>query len=97
MLDNNKIHYKLFKGNVLNEYQSITKDGTPFKVFSPFWRHAEQIYLDKVPSDSSKIQKLSLKNIFNSKILLSIFYQRKIGLKSLINIGGHLKMKHIKT
>ena len=69
MLDNNKIHYKLFKGNVLNEYQSITKkDGTPFKVFSPFWRHAEQIYLDKVPSDSSKIQKVkSKKNIFNSK------------------------------
>ena len=69
MLNKNKIHYKLFKGNVLNEYQSITKkDGTPFKVFSPFWRHAEQIYLDKVPSDSSKIQKVkSKKNIFNSK------------------------------
>ena len=63
------IKYKLFKGNVLNEYNSITKnDGTPFKVFSPFWRHAEQIYLDKVPPKENKIKKLNKKlSIFNSK------------------------------
>ena len=69
ILNNKKIPYKLFKGNVLNEYQSITKkDGTPFKVFSPFWRHAEQVYLDKVPKNNYKIQKVKLKkDIFNSK------------------------------
>ena len=69
ILNNKKIPYKLFKGNVLNEYQSITKkDGTPFKVFSPFWRHAEQVYIEKVPKNNFKIQKVKLKkNIFNSK------------------------------
>ena len=64
MLDNNKIHYKLFKGNVLNEYQSITKkDGTPFKVFSPFWRHAEQIYLDRVPKKNLNLRKMKKNDI----------------------------------
>ena len=69
ILRNKNINYKLFKGNVLNEYSSITKnDGTPFKVFSPFWRHAEQIYLDKVPPKENKIKKLNKKlSIFNSK------------------------------
>ena len=69
LLNNKKIPYRLFKGNVLNEYQSITKkDGTPFKVFSPFWRHAEQVYIEKVPKNNFKIQKVKLKkNIFNSK------------------------------
>ena len=53
----------------MNEYQSITKnDGTPFKVFSPFWRNAEQVFLDAVPQKTSEIKKLkSKKTIFNSK------------------------------
>ena len=34
-LDEKKINYKFFKGNVLSEYQEVTKDdGTPFKVLS---------------------------------------------------------------
>ena len=63
------ISYKFFKGNILNEYQTITKnDGTPFKVFSPFWRNAEQVFLDAVPQKISDIKKLkSKKNFFNSK------------------------------
>ena len=102
MLDNNKIHYKLFKGNVLNEYQSITKkDGTPFKVFSPFWRHAEQIYLDKVPSDTSKIQKVkSKKNIFNSKNTFVNILPNKDWYKKFDNYWNvseeesHVQLKH---
>ncbi len=44
----NEIEYKYFKGNILNEFQEVTKnDGTPFKVFTPFWRTAEQIYLNQ--------------------------------------------------
>jgi len=68
ILDNKKIEYKFFKGNVLNEYQTITKkDGTPFKVFSPFWRHAEQIYLERVPIKEKKLNKLKQKiDIFKS-------------------------------
>ena len=42
----NEINFKYFKGNILNEFQDVTKnDGTPFKVFTPFWRTAEQKYL----------------------------------------------------
>ena len=69
ILKSKKIEYKFFKGNILNEYQTITKnDGTPFKVFSPFWRNAEQIYLDRVPKKVSEVKKLkNKKNIFNSK------------------------------
>ncbi|MDC1485347.1 DNA photolyase family protein [Pelagibacteraceae bacterium] len=57
---NNKINYKYFKGNILIEFQDVTKDdGTPFKVFTPFWKKAEQLYLEKVPSKISKIKKLN--------------------------------------
>ena len=54
----NEINFKYFKGNTLNEFQDVKKnDGTPFKVFTPFWRTAEQIYLNSVPTKISKIQK----------------------------------------
>ncbi len=54
----NEINYKYFKGNILNEFQEITKsDGTPFKVFTPFWRNAEQVYLNQPPSKNYTIKK----------------------------------------
>ena len=56
----NKIDYKYFKGNILIEFQDVMKDdGTPFKVFTPFWKKAEQRYLEKVPSKIFKIKKLN--------------------------------------
>ena len=62
-LIHNKIDYKYFKGNILNEFQSVTKnDGTPFKVFTPFWRTAEKIYINSVPVKISKIKKLKKKS-----------------------------------
>ena len=64
----NKVNYKYFKGNILIEFQEVTKnDGTPFKVFTPFWKGAEQRYLEKVPSKISKIKKLKKKNKFNGQ------------------------------
>ena len=64
----NKINYKYFKGNILIEFQEVTKnDGTPFKVFTPFWKNAEQKYLEKVPSKISKIKKLKKKIILMNK------------------------------
>ena len=75
----NKIEYKYFKGNILNEFQEVTKnDGTPFKVFTPFWRTAEQIYLNQPPSKNYTVKKktkainffknsLDLKNILPNK------------------------------
>ena len=61
----NEINYKYFKGNILNEFQEITKnDGTPFKVFTPFWRNAEQVYLNQPPSKNyivkKKIKKIAI-------------------------------------
>ena len=61
----NEINYKYFKGNILNEFQEITKnDGTPFKVFTPFWRNAEQVYLNQPPSKNyivkKKIKKITI-------------------------------------
>ena len=67
-LEDKKIKFKFFKGNILNEYNEVTKgDGTPFKVFSPFWRVAEQIYINKIPSKISKLKKLGKKNFFFNK------------------------------
>ena len=66
----NKVNYKNFKGNILIEFQDVTKnDGTPFKVFTPFWKNAEQRYLEKVPSKPSKIRKLNKKlDLMNKSI-----------------------------
>ena len=41
----NKINYKYFKGNILIEFQNVTKDdGTPFKVFTPFGKMLKKIF-----------------------------------------------------
>ena len=45
------IYHQRFKGNSLNEINEIKKgDGTPFKVFTPYWRAAEKYYSEKIPS-----------------------------------------------
>ena len=66
----NNIHHKRFKGNVLNEIDQIKKnDGTPFKVFTPFWRTAEKFYLEKIPSKQKTIKKCKKKiNYFKNCI-----------------------------
>ncbi len=59
----NEVEFKYFKGNILNEFQEVTKnDGTPFKVFTPFWRNAEQKYLG-LPPDKNYIVKKKMKII----------------------------------
>ena len=58
-LKKEKINYNCFKGNILIEYQEVIKDdGTPFKVFTPFWKNAEQRYLNKTPSNPLNLKKL---------------------------------------
>jgi len=66
----NNINYKYFKGNILNEFQEVTKnDKTPFKVFTPFWRTAEKIYLGLPPSKNYIIKKKSkIKSFFKNVI-----------------------------
>ena len=66
----NEISYKYFKGNILLEFQELTKDdGTPYKVFTPFWKKTEQTYLDKIPSKILKIKKKQKKIIFFKKTI----------------------------
>ena len=64
------IYHKICKGNALNEINEINKnDGTPFKVFTPFWRIAENHYVEKIPSKDKKIKKcLRKKNYFKNCI-----------------------------
>ncbi len=69
--ETNKIDFHISKGNILNEIDEIKKnDGTPFKVFSPYWRSAEKFYLEKVPSKERKISKC-LKKVSFFKDLIS--------------------------
>tara|TARA_Y100000816_G_C26101632_1_gene584049 strand:- start:1823 stop:3220 length:1398 start_codon:yes stop_codon:yes gene_type:complete len=68
--ENKKINFYKFKGNILNEYDQIKKiDGTPFKVFTPFWRHAEKFYIEKIPSPEKKISKCKKKTSFFKEVI----------------------------
>ena len=62
ILKNKDIHHKIFKGNTLNEIDEIKKsDGTPFKVFTPFWRVAEKYYIEKIPPKEKIIKRCKKK------------------------------------
>ncbi len=67
---NNQIHFQIFKGNTLNEFEEVKKaDGTPFKVFTPYWRNAEKFYIEKVPSIQKNISKCKKKLSFFKKTM----------------------------
>ena len=69
-LENNSIKYKLCKGNTLNEIEEIKKsDGTPFKVFTPFWRNAEKHYIEKNPSREKILKKCFKKKNYFKKCI----------------------------
>ncbi len=73
---NKQINFKIFKGNILNEINEVKKgDGTPFKVFTPFWRIAEKFYTEKVP--------ISEKKIFKCKKKIS-FFENTIQLEEIL-------------
>ena len=57
-----KINFKICKGNILNDLKEIKKeDGTPFKVFTPFWKNAEKYYEEKILIPEKKILKCKKK------------------------------------
>tara|TARA_B100000965_G_scaffold317103_1_gene277622 strand:- start:2905 stop:4323 length:1419 start_codon:yes stop_codon:yes gene_type:complete len=78
-LQKEKINYKFFKGNILIEFQEVKKDdGTPFKVFTPFWKNAEKRYLNKNPSRQLNIKKLKkIENFFNKTINIKEILPKK--------------------
>ena len=69
-LKNQNINFKKFKGNVLNEVDEVKKnDGTPFKVFTPFWRCAEKYYIEKIPPKEKIIKKCKKKVSYFKKCI----------------------------
>ena len=80
ILELQNINFKIFKGNLLNEVHEIKKnDNTPYKVFTPFWKIAEQFYLNKGFEKKQKIKIREKKIIFlgNSINLESILPKNK--------------------
>ena len=66
---NKNIYHKRFKGNALNEIDEVKKgDGTPFKVFTPFWRTAEKFFSEKIPSKERIIKKCKNKTNYFKNI-----------------------------
>ena len=64
------IDFKILKGNILNEVNEIKKkDGTPFKVFTPYWKSAEKFYFDKIPPKEKKILKCKKRVCFFDKTI----------------------------
>ena len=67
---NKNIYHKRFRGNTLNEINEVKKgDGTPFKVFTPYWRVAEKFFSEKIPSKEKVIKKCKNKTNYFKKII----------------------------
>ena len=86
---NKNIYHKRFKGNALNEIDEVKKgDGTPFKVFTPFWRTAEKLFSEKIPSKEEKIKKcINKTNYFKNCINAEKILPKKDWLKILKKFG----------
>ena len=94
----NRIGFSILKGNILNEFHEVKKnDGTPFKVFTPFWRTAEKFYLEKIPSKEKKITKCKRKiNFFKNTTDLSKIYPEKKWFKKFENFWSPSEESAIK-
>ena len=82
------IMFKRFKGNILNEIDEVKKsDGTPFKVFTPFWRNAEKYFVEKIPSKENTIKKCkNKKKYFESCIKAEKILPKKNWFKNFDKI-----------
>ena len=75
-LSEKNINCDSFNGSLLWEPWKVLKnDGTPFKVFTPFWRTAEQIYLNQPPSKNYIVKK---------KTKAINFFKNSIDLKNIL-------------
>ena len=78
-LNENGIKYKKFKGNLLQDPFIVKKkDGTPFQVFTPYWKNAEEQYLrnNNYVNKVSNFKNTPLKNN-NNEILDKFIKPRK--------------------
>ena len=96
--EKNRIEFSILKGNILNEFHEVKKnDGTPFKVFTPFWRTAEKFYLEKIPSKEKKITKCKRKiNFFKNTTDLNKIYPEKKWFKKFENFWSPSEESAIK-
>lgn len=63
ILNKNNIEYKIYSSNLLlNPSETRKKDGTPFQVFTPFWRNEEELYLKKYNYKNNKIKLIKIGN-----------------------------------
>jgi len=78
ILKKNKIKYNIFGSNLLQDPSACRKkDNTPFQVFTPFWRNAEKIFLDKYEYKNYPIQKSKPLKNQNSKEIEKILPNKK--------------------
>ena len=86
--NNKNVSYKICKGNTLNEIDEIKKnDGTPFKVFTPFWKTAEKYYIEKIPSKEKLIKKcFKSKNYFQNSFDPKKILPKKNWFKNFENL-----------
>jgi len=78
-LNKNNIKVRKYSGNLLqNPFDVKKKDGTPFQVFTPYWRNAEEQYLKNF-NFSKKISNFKSKKIDNNnqKILENFIKPKK--------------------
>ena len=77
--EKNQIKYSIFKGNILSEFNEVKKnDGSPFKVFTPFWKNAEKYHMEKIPIKEKKISKCLKKiSFFNKTVNYKEIYPNK--------------------
>ena len=52
----------------MKSMKSKKSDGSPFKVFTPFWRAAEKYYIEKIPSKEKIIKKCKKKINYFQKL-----------------------------
>ena len=99
---NKKINFKIFRGNILNEYNEVKKkDGTPFKVFTPFWKNAEKFYVEKIPHAERKISKCKKKlSFFKNTLNANEIFPKKNWFKKFENYwspGEESAIKELKN
>jgi deoxyribodipyrimidine photo-lyase len=62
ILEENNIIFREFSSNLLNPVERVKKDdGTPFKVFTHYWKKAEKIYQEKNQKIDERISSYSKK------------------------------------
>jgi deoxyribodipyrimidine photo-lyase len=86
----NKINFNALDDATLNAPEETTKeDGTPYKVFTPYYRNALQIKV-KEPF-TEKLEKLSDQALKNSKPLEDIVYSIQPGKNDKLHLKGGRK------